>query len=73
MSLIQLRNIYKGAQDILENAGLLYSDYSRNVDSLFQQLVDEYGREQGFEVLALHPEIIRLGLSVYEKSGFQSG
>lgn len=37
-------------QFILENAGLLYHDYSRNIDSLFQQLIDEYGIEQGFKL-----------------------
>ena len=55
---IEIRN-----QFICENADLLFNDYSRKVDLVFEALCQKYGKEDGFNYLKAHPECIYFGIN----------
>ncbi|MBP9989388.1 MAG: hypothetical protein KBT46_07805 [Ruminococcus sp.] len=47
---------------ICENFGLLFNDYSRNLDKLFSEICEKYGTAEGFRYLCQNPLIIRIGI-----------
>lgn len=47
---------------ICENFGLLFNDYSRNLDKLFPAICEKYGIAEGFQYLCQNPLIIRMGM-----------
>lgn len=49
-------------QFIYENFGLLFNDYSRNLDKLFAEICGKYGTAEGFQYLCQNPLIIRMGM-----------
>lgn len=49
-------------QFICENFGLLFNDYSRNLDKLFAEICGKYGAAEGFRYLCQNPLIIRMGM-----------
>lgn len=49
-------------QFIYENFGLLFNDYSRNLDKLFSSICEKYGTAEGFQYLCQNPLIIRMGM-----------
>lgn len=49
-------------QFICENFGLLFNDYSRNLDKLFAEICGKYGTAEGFRYLCQNPLIIRMGM-----------
>ena len=58
---IDIRN-----QFICENAEILFNDYSREAEQVFQTLCQKYGKENGFLYLKEHPEYIRLGIKAMQ-------
>ena len=53
-------------QFICENAEILFNDYSREAEQVFQTLCQKYGKENGFLYLKEHPEYIRLGIKAMQ-------
>lgn len=51
-------------QFISNNADLLFDDYSRKADQVFELLCQKYGKADGFIHLPEHPEYIRFGIDV---------
>lgn len=49
-------------QFICDNFGLLFNDYSRNLDRLFSVICEKYGTSEGFQYLCQNPMVIRLGM-----------
>ena len=57
---IETRNIF-----ICDNADLIFNDYSGEIESIFDTLVEKYGRWEAFDKLIQYPEIIRLGVDFF--------
>ena len=55
-------------QFICDNFGLLFNDYSRNLDRLFSAICEKYGTSEGFRYLCQNPMVIRLGMQEYRKT-----
>lgn len=49
-------------QFISDNADLLFNDYAREANQVFECLCRKYGKDGGFACLKEHPEYIRLGV-----------
>lgn len=55
---IETRNLF-----IFDNADLIFNDYSREIVSIFDSLVEKYGKSEAFDKLIQYPEMIRLGIN----------
>lgn len=57
---VEARNIF-----ICDNADLIFNDYSREMESIFDTLVEKYGKREAFDKLIQYPQIIRLGVAPF--------